>query len=141
MRFTTLLVLTDVFWLPNYVICNGIRCDEFLHVKPGKGAAFVRTTLRNYVTGNTVEKTFRAGAKVLGTDELNSYLMKYRHSRKPLTKFISADNHHLAVPEAIDFLDKLLQYDHQERPTAKEAMHACKLKVESFSETQWLHHC
>lgn len=37
---------------------------EFLHVKPGKGAAFVRTKMRNYVTGNTVEKTFRAGATV-----------------------------------------------------------------------------
>ncbi|KAM7463894.1 hypothetical protein LguiA_032015 [Lonicera macranthoides] len=37
---------------------------EFLHVKPGKGAAYVRTTLRNYVTGNSVEKTFRAGSKV-----------------------------------------------------------------------------
>ncbi|XP_028055080.1 uncharacterized protein LOC114259266 isoform X2 [Camellia sinensis] len=36
---------------------------EFLHVKPGKGAAYVRTTLRNYVTGNSVEKTFRAGSK------------------------------------------------------------------------------
>ncbi|KVI03252.1 hypothetical protein Ccrd_018449 [Cynara cardunculus var. scolymus] len=28
---------------------------EFLHVKPGKGAAYVRTTLRNYVTGNSIE--------------------------------------------------------------------------------------
>ncbi|KAG0581963.1 hypothetical protein M758_3G023300 [Ceratodon purpureus] len=37
------------------------RVQEFLHVKPGKGAAFVRTKLRNYITGNTVEKTFRAG--------------------------------------------------------------------------------
>lgn len=37
---------------------------EFLHVKPGKGAAFVRTKLRNYVTGNTVERTFRAGESV-----------------------------------------------------------------------------
>ena len=34
---------------------------EFLHVKPGKGAAFVRTKLRNYISGNTVERTFRAG--------------------------------------------------------------------------------
>ncbi|KAL0431504.1 UNVERIFIED_CONTAM: Casein kinase II subunit alpha-4, chloroplastic [Sesamum radiatum] len=72
---------------------------------------------------------------VLGTDELNAYLNKYhleldphlaalvgRHSRKPWTKFINADNQHLAVPEAIDFVDKLLRYDHQERPTAKEAM-------------------
>lgn len=33
-------------------------------MKPGKGAAFVRTKLRNYVTGNTVEKTFRAGSTI-----------------------------------------------------------------------------
>lgn len=38
--------------------------EEFLHVKPGKGAAFVRTKLRNYVTGNTVDRTFRAGENV-----------------------------------------------------------------------------
>ncbi|KAL3536613.1 hypothetical protein ACH5RR_005074 [Cinchona calisaya] len=44
------------------------RVIEFLHVKPGKGAAYVRTTLRNYVTGNTVEKTFRAGSKIEETD-------------------------------------------------------------------------
>jgi len=44
------------------------RVQEFLHVKPGKGAAFVRTKLRNYVTGNTVERTFRAGEQV---DEAN----------------------------------------------------------------------
>ena len=37
---------------------------EFLHVKPGKGAAFVRSKLKNYLTGNTVEKTFRAGESV-----------------------------------------------------------------------------
>jgi translation elongation factor P/translation initiation factor 5A len=34
---------------------------EFLHVKPGKGAAFVRTKLKNYLTGNVLERTFRAG--------------------------------------------------------------------------------
>ena len=37
---------------------------EFLHVKPGKGAAFVRTKLKNAETGNVLEKTFRAGEKV-----------------------------------------------------------------------------
>ncbi|KAG6531642.1 hypothetical protein ZIOFF_005458 [Zingiber officinale] len=41
------------------------RVLEFLHVKPGKGAAFVRTKVRNYLTGNTVEKTFRAGSTIL----------------------------------------------------------------------------
>lgn len=37
---------------------------EFLHVKPGKGAAFVRTKLRNIETGNVFERTFRAGERV-----------------------------------------------------------------------------
>ena len=37
---------------------------EFQHVKPGKGAAFVRTKLRNKRTGAIVEKTFRSGEKV-----------------------------------------------------------------------------
>ena len=37
---------------------------EFLHVKPGKGAAFVRSKLKNVETGQVIEKTFRAGEKV-----------------------------------------------------------------------------
>jgi len=74
-------------------------------------------------------------AKVLGTDALYSYLEKYeleldpqfdnmlgKHSRKPWTRFITSENRHLVSEEAIDFLDRLLRYDHQERLTAKEAM-------------------
>jgi elongation factor P len=37
---------------------------EFQHVKPGKGPAFVRTKLKNVVSGKTVDKTFNAGVKV-----------------------------------------------------------------------------
>jgi elongation factor P len=40
------------------------KVTEFLHVKPGKGAAFVRTKLKNVQTGNSVERTFRAGETV-----------------------------------------------------------------------------
>jgi elongation factor P len=36
----------------------------FQHVKPGKGGAFVRTTLKNVLTGKVVDKTFNAGTKV-----------------------------------------------------------------------------
>lgn len=74
-------------------------------------------------------------AKVLGTDELHAYLAKYKleldpqldalvgkHTRKPWSKFITSDNKHLVTQEAVDFVEKLLQYDHQARPTAKEAM-------------------
>ncbi len=37
---------------------------EFQHVKPGKGGAFVRTKLKNVLTGAVLEKTFRAGEKI-----------------------------------------------------------------------------
>ncbi|MFP4119896.1 elongation factor P [Coleofasciculus sp.] len=40
------------------------RVVEFLHVKPGKGSAFVRTKLKNVQTGNVMDKTFRAGETV-----------------------------------------------------------------------------
>jgi elongation factor P len=40
------------------------RVTEFLHVKPGKGSAFVRTKLKNVQTGSVVERTFRAGETV-----------------------------------------------------------------------------
>lgn len=37
---------------------------EFLHVKPGKGPAFVRTKMKNVVTGRTFEKTFNSGVRI-----------------------------------------------------------------------------
>ncbi len=40
------------------------RVDYFQHVKPGKGGAFVRTTLKGVRTGKTVDRTFRAGEDV-----------------------------------------------------------------------------
>ncbi len=40
------------------------RVVDFLHVKPGKGSAFVRTTLKNVQSGKQLEKTFRAGETV-----------------------------------------------------------------------------
>lgn len=90
-------------------------------------------------------------AKVLGTAELFNYLDKYdieldqqyedilgRFPRKPWTSFVNTENQRFISNEALDFLDKLLRYDHQvslirrirmmrannrqERLTAKEAM-------------------
>ncbi|KAL6759458.1 casein kinase II catalytic subunit [Haematococcus lacustris] len=73
-------------------------------------------------------------ARVLGTESLFDYLNKYNieldpqlealvgsHSRKPWSKFVTPDNQHLVSPEAMDFLDKLLRYDHMERLTCAEA--------------------
>ncbi|HEV2130656.1 MAG TPA: elongation factor P [Longimicrobiaceae bacterium] len=43
---------------------NLFTISYFQHVKPGKGGAFVRTKLKNVLTGAVIEKTFRAGEKV-----------------------------------------------------------------------------
>lgn len=74
-------------------------------------------------------------SRVLGTDELYTYLSRYgieldpqlesmlgRYSRKPWSRFINNDNSHLTSDDALDFLDKLLRFDHQERMTSKEAL-------------------
>ena len=45
-----------------------------------------------------------------------------QHSRKPWTKYVQPENAHLVSQEALDFLDRLLQYDHQQRITAADAM-------------------
>ena len=42
---------------------NVVQIIEFQHVKPGKGAAFVRTKIRNVITGSVVEKTFNPSDK------------------------------------------------------------------------------
>lgn len=49
-------------------------------------------------------------------------LLVLRHSRKRWERFVHSENQHLVSPEALDFLDKLLRYDHYERLTARAAM-------------------
>eukprot|EP00730_Choanoeca_flexa_P017684 TRINITY_DN8548_c0_g2_i3.p1 TRINITY_DN8548_c0_g2~~TRINITY_DN8548_c0_g2_i3.p1 ORF type:complete len:349 (+),score=78.19 TRINITY_DN8548_c0_g2_i3:165-1211(+) len=76
-------------------------------------------------------------AKVLGTDDLYAYVRKYnidldphyesllssaRAQQRHWGKWINAENRHLCTDEAVDLVDKLLRYDHQERLTAQEAM-------------------
>lgn len=46
----------------------------------------------------------------------------FRHSRKRWERFVHSENQHLVSPEALDFLDKLLRYDHNDRLTARDAM-------------------
>ncbi len=49
---------------------------EFLHVKPGKGAAFVRTKLKNVTTGRVLDRTFPAGVRV---DEVRIERRSYQY--------------------------------------------------------------
>lgn len=64
------------------------RVLEFLHVKPGKGAAFVRTKMRNYITGNSVEKTFRAGSSI---DEADVFKETKQFTYKDGAQFVFMD--------------------------------------------------
>ena len=49
---------------------------EFQHVKPGKGGAFVRTKLKNVLSGKVVDKTFNAGTKVETVGEMAKYMLE-----------------------------------------------------------------
>lgn len=64
------------------------RVVEFLHVKPGKGAAFVRTKLKNVQTGNLVERTFRAGETV---PQANLEKSTMQHTYKDGDDFVFMD--------------------------------------------------
>lgn len=72
--------------------------------------------------------------RVLGSDDLEAYLTKYNlklaeefedlgfYHKKSWSKFINSENKHLITDEFLDFIDKILRFDHQERLTAREAM-------------------
>ncbi|KAF2266082.1 Pkinase-domain-containing protein [Lojkania enalia] len=101
------------------------------------GAMFASMIFRKepFFHGNSNSDQLVKIAKVLGTEDLFDYLDKYdieldaqyddilsRYPKKPWHSFINAENQRFVSNDAIDFLDKLLRYDHQERLTAKEAM-------------------
>ncbi|MEB1806556.1 MAG: elongation factor P [Bacillaceae bacterium] len=76
---------------------NGIwQVLEFQHVKPGKGAAFVRTKLRNIRTGGIQEKTFRAGEKVAKA---------HIENRKMQYLYASGDTHTFMDNESYDQIE------------------------------------
>ncbi|MCL6445813.1 MAG: elongation factor P [Alicyclobacillus sp.] len=66
------------------------RVIEFMHVKPGKGAAFVRTKLKNVKTGAVKEQTFRAGEKVPRA-RIETREMQYLYSEGDLFTFMDTE--------------------------------------------------
>ncbi|WP_445490503.1 elongation factor P [Niallia sp. 03133] len=76
---------------------NGIwRVLDFQHVKPGKGAAFVRSKLKNLRTGAVQEKTFRAGEKVAKA-QIDNRKMQYLYA--------SGDQHVFMDTESYDQIE------------------------------------
>jgi casein kinase II subunit alpha len=94
------------------------------------GAMFASMIFRKepFFHGNSNSDQLVKIAKVLGTDDLFDYLDKYeieldqqyddilgRFQKKPWHSFVTSENQRFVSNEAIDFLDKLLRYDHQVR--------------------------
>ncbi len=72
---------------------------EFQHVKPGKGGAFVRTTLKNVMSGKVVDKTFNAGTKV-ETATVDKRGMQYLYLDGDDYVFMDLDNYEqITVPK------------------------------------------
>ena len=79
---------------------------EFQHIKPGKGGAFVRTKLRNMVSGSLVERTFRPETKFeqLRTE---THPMTYLYEEPDQVVFMDAETYEqLALPKTM-FTDRL----------------------------------
>ena len=75
------------------------RVMEFQHVKPGKGAAFVRSKLRNLRSGNVNEKTFRAGEKVAKA-QIDNKRMQYLYANGDEHVFMDNESYEqIELPE------------------------------------------
>ncbi|RAZ68443.1 elongation factor P [Planococcus maitriensis] len=86
------------------------RVMEFQHVKPGKGAAFVRSKLRNLRTGAVNEKTFRAGEKVAKA-QIDNRKMQYLYANGDMHAFMDSETYdQIELPEkSIEYELKFLQ--------------------------------
>ena len=71
---------------------NIYQIIEFQHVKPGKGAAFVRTKLKNIINGGVVEKTFRPTEK-FPTARIDRVEMQYLYNDGDLYYFMNTENY------------------------------------------------
>jgi len=73
---------------------------EFLHVKPGKGPAFVRTKLRNLRSGAVIDNTFNAGVKVESA-HIERSTMQYLYAMGDVYVFMNNETYEqLEIPEA-----------------------------------------
>lgn len=64
---------------------------EFLHVKPGKGSAFVRSKVKNLLNGSVQERTFRAGESMTSAD-INKVEMQYIYTDGDMLCFMNMDS-------------------------------------------------
>ncbi|WP_068671907.1 elongation factor P [Oceanobacillus sp. Castelsardo] len=87
-----------------------LQVIEFQHVKPGKGAAFVRSKLRNLRNGNIQEKTFRGGEKV-DTAHIDNNKMQYLYASGNTHAFMNTNTYEqIEIPsEQIEYQLKFIK--------------------------------
>ena len=85
---------------------NIFQIVEFQHVKPGKGAAFVRTKLKNIVSGGVVEKTFRPTEKCPAA-HIDRKDMQYLYADGDMYNFMDVENYEQITLSADDIGDAL----------------------------------
>ena len=83
---------------------NVMQIIEFQHVKPGKGAAFVRTKVRNVITGSVVEKTYNPTAK-FPTAYVERKDMEYSYSDGDLYYFMDPESYELVPVNQSELTD------------------------------------
>ena len=85
---------------------NVYQIMEFQHVKPGKGAAFVRTKLKNIINGGAIEKTFRPNEKFQPA-HIDRDDMQYLYSDGDTYNFMNVENYEQIGLTADDIGDSL----------------------------------
>lgn len=85
---------------------NIVQIIEFQHVKPGKGAAFVRTKLKDIINGGVVEKTFRPTEK-FPQARIDRVDMQYLYSDGDLFHFMNVENYEQIALAQEDIGDSL----------------------------------
>ncbi len=80
--------------------------QEFQHVKPGKGAAFVRAKIKNLITGSTVERTFRPSEK-MPKAHIDRNDMEYLYNDGELFHFMDVESYEQIVVNADEIGDAL----------------------------------
>ena len=85
---------------------NVVQILEFQHVKPGKGAAFVRTKLKNIISGGVIEKTFRPTEKFPAA-RIDRQEMQYLYSDGDLWHFMNTETYDQIALNSDDIGDSL----------------------------------
>ena len=85
---------------------NVVQILEFQHVKPGKGAAFVRTKLKNIISGGVIEKTFRPTEKFPAA-RIDRVEMQYLYSDGDLWHFMNVETYDQIALNSDDIGDSL----------------------------------